>query len=237
LFAYGTGTIRPLNNRLVLEAEAADADSLAHVEDVLARHLERFRQQVRPDARSRLRKDLSIPDDAPLNPGTWCQFCPVRLECPALHARSTDLAKRAFAQSADALPLMDNETIGRILTQADMVLPWIEELRNLALDRMKFGGDVPGWKMVAKRGHRVWLQEDQETVLALSHMGLLLEDIWQPVKPRTAAQIEKKIKPADMGEFRKLWRMESSGVTVAPEGDPRRAVPPEAALAFDPVKS
>jgi len=181
--------------------------------------------------------DLSIPDDAPLNPGTWCQFCPVRLECPALHARSTDLAKRAFAQSADALPLMDNETIGRILTQADMVLPWIEELRNLALDRMKFGGDVPGWKMVAKRGHRVWLQEDQETVLALSHMGLLLEDIWQPVKPRTAAQIEKKIKPADMGEFRKLWRMESSGVTVAPEGDPRRAVPPEAALAFDPVKS
>ena len=42
LFAYGTGTIRPLNNRLVLEAEAADADSLAHVEDVLARHLERF---------------------------------------------------------------------------------------------------------------------------------------------------------------------------------------------------
>ena len=42
VFAYGTGTVRPEGSRLVLEAAAPDADSLAHVEDVLARHLERF---------------------------------------------------------------------------------------------------------------------------------------------------------------------------------------------------
>ena len=42
VFAYGTGTVRPEAGQLVLEAEAADEDSLAHVEDVLARHLERF---------------------------------------------------------------------------------------------------------------------------------------------------------------------------------------------------
>jgi uncharacterized protein len=42
LFSYGTGTVRPEDNHLVLEATAEDPDSLAHVEDVLARHLERF---------------------------------------------------------------------------------------------------------------------------------------------------------------------------------------------------
>ena len=42
VFAYGTGTVRPEVGQLVLEAEAPDEDSLAHVEDVLARHLERF---------------------------------------------------------------------------------------------------------------------------------------------------------------------------------------------------
>ena len=42
VFAYGTGTVRPENHQLVLEAVAADVDSLAHVEDVLARHLEKF---------------------------------------------------------------------------------------------------------------------------------------------------------------------------------------------------
>lgn len=42
LFDYGTGTVRPATDHLLLEAEAEDVESLAHVEDVLARHLERF---------------------------------------------------------------------------------------------------------------------------------------------------------------------------------------------------
>jgi uncharacterized protein len=41
-FSYGTGTVRPGDGVLVLIAEAPDADGLAHVQDVLARHLERF---------------------------------------------------------------------------------------------------------------------------------------------------------------------------------------------------
>jgi 2-iminobutanoate/2-iminopropanoate deaminase len=41
-FAYGIGTVRPEADRLVLVAAAADAASLARVEDVLGRHLERF---------------------------------------------------------------------------------------------------------------------------------------------------------------------------------------------------
>jgi uncharacterized protein len=42
VFDYGTATVRPEDNRLVLEAAADDVESLAHVEDVLGRHLERF---------------------------------------------------------------------------------------------------------------------------------------------------------------------------------------------------
>jgi hypothetical protein len=42
VFAYGTGTVRPETDRIVLEAAAADAESLARVQDVLGRHLERF---------------------------------------------------------------------------------------------------------------------------------------------------------------------------------------------------
>ncbi|WP_214369334.1 DUF2218 domain-containing protein [Pseudonocardia sp. H11422] len=41
-FAYGSGTVRPEGDLLVLDAAAADAAALARVEDVLARHLERF---------------------------------------------------------------------------------------------------------------------------------------------------------------------------------------------------
>ena len=39
---HATGIVRPRGDELVLEASAADAESLALVEDVLGRHLERF---------------------------------------------------------------------------------------------------------------------------------------------------------------------------------------------------
>jgi uncharacterized protein len=42
VFAYGSGTVRPEDGRLVLVAVAADDESLARVQDVLGRHLERF---------------------------------------------------------------------------------------------------------------------------------------------------------------------------------------------------
>ena len=40
--SVGTGIVRPRADHLLLEALAADEESLAGVEDVLGRHLERF---------------------------------------------------------------------------------------------------------------------------------------------------------------------------------------------------
>jgi len=45
VFAYGSGVVRPESDHLVLEATADDPESLAKVEDVLARHLVRFGQR------------------------------------------------------------------------------------------------------------------------------------------------------------------------------------------------
>ena len=42
IFGYGTATVRAKTGRLLLRVEAADLESLARLEDVLARHLVRF---------------------------------------------------------------------------------------------------------------------------------------------------------------------------------------------------
>ena len=42
VFAYATATVIPAADRLTMRATAADADSLARVQDVLKRHLEKF---------------------------------------------------------------------------------------------------------------------------------------------------------------------------------------------------
>jgi hypothetical protein len=41
-FAYGVGTVLPLEDRLVLHASAENPEDLAHVEDVVGRHLMKF---------------------------------------------------------------------------------------------------------------------------------------------------------------------------------------------------
>jgi uncharacterized protein len=42
VFAYGIGTVMPLNGDLVMRAAAANAEALARVQDVLGRHLLKF---------------------------------------------------------------------------------------------------------------------------------------------------------------------------------------------------
>jgi hypothetical protein len=42
VFSYGWGVLSPESDRLVMHAAAEDAESLARLQDVLARHLERF---------------------------------------------------------------------------------------------------------------------------------------------------------------------------------------------------
>jgi hypothetical protein len=42
VFAYGSATIVPGPDRLTMRATAADTESLARVQDVLKRHLEKF---------------------------------------------------------------------------------------------------------------------------------------------------------------------------------------------------
>ena len=46
VFGYGAGVVRPEAGELVLEAVAPDVESLGRVEDVLARHLQRFGQRA-----------------------------------------------------------------------------------------------------------------------------------------------------------------------------------------------
>lgn len=56
IFGYGTATVRAKTDRLVLRVEAPDPESLARLEDVVARHLIRFGRRAelvvnwRPDA-------------------------------------------------------------------------------------------------------------------------------------------------------------------------------------------
>jgi hypothetical protein len=146
---------------------------------------------------------------AMLQTGDHCRWCTAKPTCPMM----TGAADRAVKVKFDAL---DKQQISIYLQQADMLDGWIADLRELAQRALDNGQTIPGYKLVAKRGTRKWLDEDKARA-ALIEAGLQDPDVTTLVSPAVA---EKKLKRLPDG----LTVSVSSGNTMAPDSDPRPAV-------------
>jgi hypothetical protein len=150
--------------------------------------------------------------DAPLTVGDHCRWCAAKPICPKM----TGAADRALKLKIDHL---DSAQIGVLLAQADTVEDWIKDLRELAYTMLENDKPVPGWKLVAKRGTRQWVDE-KKAAGALANLGVKPYE-QKLITPAAAEKLLKKSKtklPAD------LVVSVSSGSTLAPESDPRPAV-------------
>ena len=150
--------------------------------------------------------------DAAIVVGDHCRWCSAKPLCPKM----TGAVDRAVKVQMENLPA---ETIGAYLGNADLLEDWIKDLRALAMTMMEAGAKVPGYKLVAKRSVRKWLDESKATQ-ALTAMGI------DPVKLElvSPAQAEKLLKPSKQALPDDLVASVSSGTTFAPESDPRPEV-------------
>jgi hypothetical protein len=115
---------------------------------------------------------------------------------------------------------IDVDMLGRYLKNADLLEDWIKDLRGLALQLLEKDLPVPGYKLVAKRGTRQWVDEGKASI-ALHEAGIM------PYKEReliSPAQAEKELKKRKMALPDDLVVSVSSGTTLASEDDPRPAV-------------
>ena len=150
--------------------------------------------------------------DAAIVVGDHCRWCNAKPLCPKM----TGAVDRAVKVQLENLPA---ETIGAYLGNADLLEDWIKDLRALAMTMMEAGAKVPGYKLVAKRSVRKWLDEGKANK-ALAALGI------DPVKLElvSPAQAEKLLKPSKQALPDDLVASVSSGTTFAPESDPRPEV-------------
>ena len=153
--------------------------------------------------------------NAKLQHGDHCRFCAAKPICP----RMTGAVDRAIKTQLDNL---DTDTIGRYMKNADLLEQWIADLRALAHQILDNGVAVPGYKLVAKRASRKWIDEKQAAE-ALHSAGLDRTELYKEelISP---AQAEKVLKKRKMELPDDLVVAISSGNTVALEDDPRPAV-------------
>ena len=139
--------------------------------------------------------------------GEHCRWCAAKPTCPLV----TGAVDRALKT---ALVRLDADKVSEYLAQAELLESWIDSVRVLAYDMLENNVKVPGFKLVAKRGTRQWVNNEAPVKL--------LGDKAYESKLISVAQAEKIIGkknfPADVAVS------VSSGSTLAPEDDPRPAV-------------
>ena len=156
-------------------------------------------------------KVASLPD-AKLNPGDHCRFCPAKPTCPTM----TGAVDRALKVKLDAV---DDDMLGKYAANAVLLQGWIDDLNALVQTKIEKGYKIPGWKLVAKRGTRSWVDQGKAAD-ALAALGV------DPIKKEivSPAQAEKLLKAKKQNLPEGLTVSVSSGDTLAPESDPRPAV-------------
>jgi Protein of unknown function (DUF2800) len=181
---------------------------------------------------------LALDDNgATKQPGTHCRFCPASAQCPALRDLSLDTARQAFlaaptqnlpasAPTHAALPdiTLSNAALGDLLNKIELVTPWLEAVKRLGLERLEADVPVPGWKLVAKRASRQWVEADQTAMLeTLDRAGVDVDALVDVVLP-SPAQVEKKLGAKRYkAEIAPHVALISSGKKIAPELGPQSA--------------
>jgi hypothetical protein len=152
--------------------------------------------------------------DAKLTAGDHCRWCAAKPICPIM----TGAVDRALRTPLENLPA---DAIGAYLKNADLLEEWIKSIRALAIQMMENNVTVPGYKLVAKRGVRQWVDENAAVkVLA----KLVPEKELVETTVLSPAKVEKVLKKHKVELPEGLIVSISSGTTMASEDDPRPAV-------------
>ena len=157
--------------------------------------------------------------------GDHCKFCPASVICPEQTTRSLEKANIAFSEPLEAMvPKLPDpkdltpEQISTLLKKSSALEAFVKSVEEYAEDYLKRGHDIPGFKLVNKRGQRVWGDEAKlESDIRKNKLG----GCYTEPKLLSPAQMEK----VTGKEFvEKHAVLVSSGVTIAPESDKRPAV-------------
>ena len=100
--------------------------------------------------------DLAFAGDGNFLCGEWCGFCKAKHECRARAEANLLLAQHDFKLP----PLLEDSEIEVILSRADELVSWANDIKEYALQQAISGKEWTGWKLVEGRSNRRYTNED-----------------------------------------------------------------------------
>ena len=99
--------------------------------------------------------ELAFADDGNFLCGEWCGFCKAKHECRARAEANLLLAQYDFKLP----PLLEDSEIDVILSRADQLVSWVNDIKEYALQQAISGKDWTGFKLVEGRSNRRYTDE------------------------------------------------------------------------------
>lgn len=118
-----------------------------------------------------------------------CHWCAGFATCPAVRR-----AAKPKQLDPENLPALTPENVAEALKDAEFLKVWIKEIEALAFDMAKNGVDLPGLKLVQKRGKRIFVAQETEVLNKLWTLARVARDDAMPRSLVSPAQAEKLIK-------------------------------------------
>ena len=141
-------------------------------------------------------------------PGEWCQFCRAKAQCRARSDFNTELAKLEFK----APPLLDNDEISLVLSKAQNLKTWVNDVEEYALNKAVTENVLPpGYKLGTTVTHRK-IVDTELAATVLVEKGIPAEQIWEPRKLKSITALEK---------INKQVTSYLSSLIERPEGSPK----------------
>ena len=151
------------------------------------------------------------------NPGEHCRFCPHAGRCRELTKVCTEYVEtHGMKVSIEVLAPWE---VAEVLRLESLVSLWLKRVKDQALTTLMNGGDIPGYKVVAGRGTRVW-RDEGEVASTLSTI-YALED-YTKTELLSPAAMEKALGKKKVAELLDGFIETKTGApTVVPETDKR----------------
>lgn len=99
--------------------------------------------------------DLAFAGDGNFLCGEWCGFCKAKHECRARAEANMLLAQYDFKLP----PLLEDSEIEVILSRADQLVEWVNDIKEYALQQAISGKEWSGFKIVEGRSNRRYTNE------------------------------------------------------------------------------
>lgn len=159
-------------------------------------------------------------------PGTHCQFCKARTMCKAYYDRFAEVKRIKDKR------VMTDEDLATVLTYGPLVATWSKKVEEDAVKRLEGNKPLNGFKLVAGRGRRSFINEDDVVDILLGE-GYESNQIFKSELNGITA-IEKLVGPK---KFKTLFEKEVVNVEgkpqIAPIDDDRPAIGISAADEYD----